>query len=113
LSFQRCFNSDNRRGRIALDDTVRQRSFSAALRRRTLDMLIPTTARYLPRNPESNAVSRRIAALRAELSDLRSSFAERIERLEKEQGIHLRRVAEIQQALDELRRMLKRVSDRL
>jgi hypothetical protein len=68
-------------------------------------MLASTGHRYLPRSPQDSAALRREAAFRAQVSELR----EAIERLEKEQAIQFQRFAQIQQELDEIRRLLRQV----
>jgi uncharacterized sporulation protein YeaH/YhbH (DUF444 family) len=70
-------------------------------------MLGSTGHRYFPRAAQDAAAARREAAFRAEVSELR----EMIGRLEKEQAIQLKRFAQMQQELDEIRRMLKKVID--
>jgi hypothetical protein len=60
--------------------------------------------RFVPRQPEAAAERRRYAALRATIDDL----AQNIGRIEKEQAIQLQRIAQIQQDLDELKRLLRK-----
>jgi uncharacterized sporulation protein YeaH/YhbH (DUF444 family) len=68
-------------------------------------MLASTGHRYFPRSPQESAALRREAAFRAQVSELR----EAMERLEKEQAIQFQRFAQVQQELDEIRRLLKKV----
>lgn len=66
-------------------------------------MLFPTRHRFLPRSQQDRDRDRREATLRAELADLTS----RIQVLEKEQQIQFKRIAELQQQLDQALRLLK------
>ena len=60
-------------------------------------MLLSTTRhRFHPRTEQDRERARREAALRAQVSNLTS----RIEMLEKEQQVQLRRIGELQQQLD-------------
>lgn len=70
-------------------------------------MLASTSQRYFPRSPQDAAALRREAAFRAQVSELR----EAMERLEQEQAIQFQRFAQIQQELDEIRRLLKKMID--
>jgi uncharacterized sporulation protein YeaH/YhbH (DUF444 family) len=67
-------------------------------------MLASTGHRYFPRTAQDAAIARREAAFRAQLSELRDA----VDRVEKEQAIQLKRFAQIQQELDEIRRLLKK-----
>jgi hypothetical protein len=70
-------------------------------------MLASTGHRYFPRSPQDSAALRREAAFRAQVSELR----EAMDRLEKEQAIQFQRFAQIQQELDEIRRLLKKAME--
>jgi hypothetical protein len=70
-------------------------------------MLFPEVHRYLPRSGPSNGpTSKRENALRAEVNHLSIE----ITRLTKEQQVQLMRIAEIQQELDQIKRLLKKLS---
>jgi hypothetical protein len=58
--------------------------------------------RHLPRSP----LSRRDKALRAELTHLGAAIV----KIEREQEIQFRRIAQIQQDLDEVKRLLKKIA---
>ncbi len=60
-------------------------------------MLFPARHRFHPRTQQDRDRQRREAALRAQLSDLEK----RIQALEKEQQIQLKRIAQLQLQLDE------------
>jgi hypothetical protein len=64
-----------------------------------------TRARYLPRSNETGTQTRRFAELRAAVADL----VTHIEKLQKDQDTQFRRIAQLQQDIDELRRLLKKV----
>ena len=67
-------------------------------------MLLSTTRhRFHPRSEQDRERERREAALRVQVSDLTS----RIQVLEKEQQIQFKRIAELQQQLDQAMRLLK------
>jgi uncharacterized sporulation protein YeaH/YhbH (DUF444 family) len=66
-------------------------------------MLFTGLHRNLPKSP----LSRRDVALRAELTHVSSQLV----KIERDQEIQFRRIADIQQELDELKRMLKRLLD--
>jgi hypothetical protein len=66
-------------------------------------MLFPTRHRFLPRDNQHASSSKREAALRAEVSELRAHM----ETMEKEQQIQFQRIAEMQRDLDEIKRRLK------
>jgi predicted RNase H-like nuclease (RuvC/YqgF family) len=59
--------------------------------------------RYLPRTPQETAALRRAAELKATVTELNSH----ITKLEREQQIQLQRIAQLQQELDEVKRILK------
>jgi uncharacterized sporulation protein YeaH/YhbH (DUF444 family) len=70
-------------------------------------MLFPAVQRYLPRSgPSTGPTSRRDRALQAEVTHLTVQLA----RLEKEQQIQFRRIADIQQEIDEIKRLLKKIA---
>ena len=72
-------------------------------------MMFPSAPqRFFPRSAETNAAARRQAALRALVSDL----AVQVERLQKEQDTQFRRIAQIQQDVDEIKRLLKKIERR-
>jgi len=60
-------------------------------------------ARFIPRQNEAASERRRQAAFRAAIDDLTSH----ISKLQKEQDIQLRRIAQIQQDLDELKNIVR------
>jgi hypothetical protein len=60
--------------------------------------------RFIPRQADATAERRRFAALRAAIDDLTANVG----KIEKEQDIQLRRIAQIQQDLDELKRLLRK-----
>jgi hypothetical protein len=66
-------------------------------------MLFTGLHRNLPKSP----LSRRDVALRAELTHVSSQLV----KIERDQEIQFRRIADIQRELDELTRMLKRLLD--
>ncbi len=66
-------------------------------------MLFTGLHRNLPKSP----LPRRDVALRAELTHLSSQLV----KIERDQEIQFRRIAEIQLELDELKRLLKRLID--
>ena len=68
-------------------------------------MLSRVSARYSPRSSEMNAQARRFAALRAEVADLAAS----VQKVQKDQDTQLHRIAQIQQELDELKRLIKKL----
>lgn len=69
-------------------------------------MLFPAVHRYLPRSgPNTGPTTKRENALRAEVNHLSIE----ITRLTKEQQVQLRRIAEIQQELDQIKRLLKKL----
>ena len=59
--------------------------------------------RYLPRTPQETAALRRAAELKATVNELSSHVG----KLEKEQQIQLQRIAQLQQELDDVKRLLK------
>ena len=66
--------------------------------------LFPAPLRYLPRSrPGTGPTTRRDMTLHAELTHLSAKILE----LEKEQRIQFKRIADIQQDLDEIKRLLK------
>lgn len=70
-------------------------------------MLFPASPkRFIPRSQEASAAVRRQAALQALVSDL----VERVDGLQKEQNLTLRRIGQLQQDIDELKKLLKKVS---
>ena len=72
-------------------------------------MLFPATpARFAPRSAEATAAARRFAALRASITDLSAH----VERLQKEQDVQFRRIAQLQQDIDEIKQLLKRRLER-
>jgi predicted secreted Zn-dependent protease len=72
-------------------------------------MLFPSPQRYLPRSgPGSGPASRREAKLQAEIAYLTAEVV----RLHREQQIQLTRIAQIQQELDEAKRLLRELSAR-
>ena len=68
-------------------------------------MLFPARHRYHPRSQQDNDRKRRDAALRAQVADL----AEHVMALEQEQQVQLKRIAEIQQQLDTVTKLLKQL----
>jgi len=66
-------------------------------------LLSTTRHRFHPRSEQDRERERREAALRVQVSDLTS----RIQVLEKEQQIQFKRIAELQQQLDQAMRLLK------
>jgi len=72
-------------------------------------MFFAALQRNLPRNRlGTGPTSRPDGALRGEVDTL----TVHVQRLEQEQQIQLKRIAEIQRDLDEIRRLLKIVADR-
>ena len=70
---------------------------------------IPGAARHFPRSgPGTGPTSRHEAALRAEITHLGTRLAE----MEREQGVQFQRIAQIQQELDEIKRLLKTIAGR-
>jgi hypothetical protein len=70
-------------------------------------MLHPSTHRYLPRTtPGTGPTSKREAALRAEVTHLSAETT----KVMKEQQVQLQRIAEIQQELDQIKRLLKKLT---
>ena len=67
-------------------------------------MLFPARHRYHPRSQQERERDRRHAAVRAEVADVST----RLQTLEKEQRVQFKRIAEIQQQLDELMRVVKK-----
>jgi|tagenome__1003787_1003787.scaffolds.fasta_scaffold20668143_2 hypothetical protein len=65
-------------------------------------MLFAPVQRYLPKTP----LSRRDNSLRAELTHLSTVVV----RLEREQETQLRRIAQIQQELDEIKRLIAKIA---
>ena len=65
-------------------------------------MLFPGIQRHLPKSP----LSRGDAAIRAELTHV----ATRLIRLEREQDTQFQRIAQIQQELDDVKRLLKKIA---
>jgi len=68
--------------------------------------MISTTGivRFVPRQAEAAAERRRYAALRAAMDDLIANMG----KIVKEQDIQLQRIAQIQQDVDELKRLLRK-----
>jgi predicted nucleic acid-binding Zn-ribbon protein len=64
-------------------------------------MLFAPLHRHLPKTP----LSRRDQSLRAELTHLSTVVV----KLEREQETQLRRIAEIQQELDEIKRLIRKI----
>ena len=62
-----------------------------------------TPARFLPRSHEATVAARRQAALRALVAEL----AANLETVQKEQAVQFRRIAQIQQDIDEIKNLLK------
>ena len=58
--------------------------------------------RFLPRSAEAIAASRREAAFRAQLAEIQ----EQLETVRKEQDVQFRRMAQIQQDIDEIKKVL-------
>ena len=72
-------------------------------------MLLPATPnRFLPRTGEQKDATRRVAALQALVTEL----AARVDQLQKEQDIQFRRIAQVQQDIDEIKRLLKKLTER-
>ena len=69
-------------------------------------MLFASSQRYFPRSGQDRERSRREAELRAQVADLTA----RISALEREQHVQFKRTAEIQLQLDEITRLLKRLT---
>jgi len=70
-------------------------------------MLFPAVHRYLPRSePSTGPTSKRESALRAEVSHL----SVEITKLTKEQQVQFKRIAEIQQELEQIKRVLKKLA---
>jgi hypothetical protein len=69
-------------------------------------MLFPARHRYHPRSQQDHDRKRRDAALRAQVVDL----AEHVTALEQEQRLQLKRIAEIQQQLDTIMKLLKQLA---
>ena len=70
-------------------------------------MLMPAARiRFLPRSDEPKESARRVAALRALVTEL----ATRTDKLHKEQDIQFRRIAQMQQDIDEIKRLLKKLT---
>ena len=67
-------------------------------------MLFPSVQRHLPKSP----LRKRDHAVRAELTHV----ATRLLKLEREQEIQFKRIAQIQHELDELRRLLEKIAER-
>jgi peptidoglycan hydrolase CwlO-like protein len=61
-------------------------------------------ARFIPRSSEQSAERRRFAALRATVDDIQGA----IESMRKEQDIQFKRIAQLQQDIDELKRLLRK-----
>jgi chromosome segregation ATPase len=69
-------------------------------------MLYPTLHRYLPRHaPGTGPTSKQYAAVRAELTLLSAEVA----RLVKELQVQFKRIAELQQDVDQIKRVLKKL----
>jgi len=66
-------------------------------------VLLPARHRFQPRGEQDRERYRREAALRAQVADLTS----RLQVLEKEQQIQFKRIAELQQQVDQAMRLLK------
>jgi len=64
-------------------------------------MLFPGVQRHLPKSP----LRKRDSAVRAELTHLST----RLLKLEREQEIQFKRIAQIQHELDEIRRVLEKI----
>jgi hypothetical protein len=60
--------------------------------------------RFLPRSAQNAAETRRVAALRASVAEL----ASRLDKVVKEQDIQLQRIAQLQQDIDDIKRLLKK-----
>lgn len=70
---------------------------------------LPAPHRHLPRSrPGTGPTSKRDAALLAEVTHLSSQLV----KLEREQQTQLHRIAQIQQELDDVKRILKTIADR-
>jgi hypothetical protein len=65
-----------------------------------------TRPRFSPRSAETNAQARRYAALRAVVTDLTAH----VEKLQKDQDTQLRRIAQVQQELDEIKHLVKKLA---
>jgi hypothetical protein len=59
--------------------------------------------RFVPRSSEDISDRRRLAALRATVDDIQGA----IESMRKEQDIQFKRIAQLQQDIDELKRLLR------
>jgi peptidoglycan hydrolase CwlO-like protein len=67
----------------------------------------PSVQRYLPRSgPGTGQTTKREAALRAEVSHLNAE----VSRLTKEQRVQFARIVEIQQELEQIKHMLKKLA---
>jgi len=70
---------------------------------------VPGARRYLPRSgPAMGPTSRREAALQAEVTHLSA----RLLKIEEEQRVQFKRIAQIQQELDEIKGLLKKIAGR-
>jgi hypothetical protein len=72
-------------------------------------MLLTTTPhRFYPRSADEKEKARRDMALRAQVTELTA----RVEKIVREQDTQFRRIVEIQQQLDELKRLIQDVTKR-
>ena len=72
-------------------------------------MLLTTTPhRFHPRSADEKDKARRDIALRAQVTDLTTH----VEKIDREQETQLKRIAEIQRQLDELKRLIQDVTKR-
>ena len=70
---------------------------------------VPGARRHLPRSgPGAGPASRREIALQAEVTHL----ATRLVDIEREQHLQFKRIAQIQQELDEIKALLKKIAKR-
>lgn len=68
---------------------------------------LPGALRYLPRaRPGTGPTSKREVALQAEMRHI----ATRLVELEREQAVQFTRIAHIQQQLDEIRKLLEKIT---
>ena len=68
-------------------------------------MMFPPVQRHLPKSP----LPRRDKAIRAELTH----FASRLLEIERDQQIEFRRIAQMQQELDDIKRILKTLASHI
>jgi uncharacterized sporulation protein YeaH/YhbH (DUF444 family) len=69
-------------------------------------MLFSASHRFHPRSQQDRERDRREAASRAQIEDL----ADRLMRVETEQRVQLKRIADIQQQLDAITKLLKQIA---